>query len=190
MHRAIAVGFLAINFALNTTQGIAQDSTVEQLRQQIEILELKLQLAQQDAERLEAECEELRKQNALLKGDARDAAEGKDDPFEPGNVWSGEAINNEKVKTQWALSISERNGRSFQGAIAAINSDGKKVEFAVSGKAPERGSGLVEFESPVMGRAKMFMRGTLRNGAIALAFSGTTPLGQKFFGSATLRPKQ
>jgi septal ring factor EnvC (AmiA/AmiB activator) len=190
MHRVLLFGFVALVCAQHALPGLAQDSTPEQLRQQIELLELKLQLVQLEADRLEAECERLRKENARLKGDAKDGDEATDDPFQPGTVWAGEAINNDKIKTQWALSISERNGRNFKGAIAAINSDGKKLELPVSGKAPDRGSGLVEFESPVMGRAKMFMRGTLRNGSIALAFSGTTPLGQKFFGSATLRPKQ
>ena len=189
MLRGIVALFLFVILAQSPTTGLAQESNLEQLQQRIELLELKLQLAQQAADRLEAECEELRKENARLKGDGKNGDESIDDPFQPGNVWAGEAINNDKIKTQWALSISKRNGRNFDGAIAAINSDGKKVEFPVSGKAPERGNGLVEFESPLAGRAKMFMRGTLRNGSVALAFSGTTALGQKFFGSATLRPK-
>ncbi|MCA8985641.1 MAG: hypothetical protein R3C12_22940 [Planctomycetaceae bacterium] len=170
--------------------GVAQEPGLEQLQHRVELLELKLQLAEQESERLEKECEELRKENARLKGDAKDASDAKHDLFEPGAVWVGEAINNDKKKTQWALSVSERKGRTFKGAIAAINSDGNKLEFEVSGKAPEHGSGIVEFESPLIGHAKMFMRGTLRNGEIALVFSGTTRLGQKFFGSATLRPKK
>ena len=182
---------LAAILVVNTSGvGIAQESGLEQLQLRVELLELKLRLAEQEADRLEKECEELRKENARLNGGVNDASAARDDLFEPGTVWVGEAINNDKVKTQWALSVSERRGRTFKGAIAAINSDGNKLEFEVSGKAPEHGSGLVEFESPLIGRAKMFMRGSLRNGEIALAFSGTTRLGQKFFGSATLRPKQ
>lgn len=182
---------LAAILVFNTSGvGIAQESDLEQLQLRVELLELKLQLAEQESERLEKECAELRKENARLRGDGKDASGVNDDPFEPGAVWIGEAINNDKTKTKWALSVSERKGRTFKGGIAAINSDGNKLEFGVSGKAPENGSGLVEFESPLIGRARMFMRGTLRNGEIALAFSGTTRLGQKFFGSATLRPKQ
>jgi hypothetical protein len=169
---------------------IAQDSSLEQLQHRVELLELKLQIAEKESERLEKECEELRKENARLKGDTKDPNPAKRDPFEPGALWVGEAINNDKIKTQWALSVSERKGRTFRGAIAAINSDGTKLEFEVSGKAPEVGNGLVEFESPLIGRAKIFMRGNLRNGEIALAFSGMGRLGQKFVGSATLRPKQ
>lgn len=190
MIRSFTILVAAI-LVFNTCEfGIAQESSLEQLQHQVELLELKLQLAEKEAERLEAECEELRKENDRLRGTAKDANAAKPDPFEPGVVWMGEAINNDKVKTQWALSISARDGRKFEGAIAAINSDGKKFEFPVSGKAPENGNGPVEFESPIMGRARMFMRGTLRNGSMALAFSGTTALGRKFFGSATLRPKQ
>jgi hypothetical protein len=170
--------------------GLAQESSLQQLQHRVELLELKLQLAQQESDRLEKECNELRKENARLRGDAQGPDATTDDPFEPGRVWVGEAVNNDKIKTKWALSVSERKGRTFKGAIAAINSDGNKVEFEVSGKAPDNGNGLVEFESPLIGRAKMFMRGTLRNGEIALAFSGTTRLGQEFFGSAALRPKQ
>ena len=85
--------------------------------------------------------------------------------------------------------MAERNGRKFAGAIAAINEDGKKHEIAVSGTAPENGNGVVVIESPIIGRAKLFMRGKLNNGAIALVFSGTTPLGKKFFGSAELKAK-
>jgi hypothetical protein len=182
---------LATVFAFHPCRvGIAQESGLEQLQQRVELLELKLQLAEQESERLEKECEELRKENARLRGGDKDTGAAKDDPFEPGSVWVGEAINNDKIKTKWALSVSERKGRTFKGAIAAINSDGNRLEFEVSGKAPDQGGGLVEFESPLIGRAKMLMRGTLRNGEIALAFSGTTRLGQKFFGSATLRPRQ
>lgn len=170
--------------------GIAQDSEIEQLKLRVELLELKLQLAEQESQRLEKECEDLRQENARLNGVTKNVRAAKDDPFEPGVVWIGDAINNDKIKTQWVLSVSERKGRTFKGAIAAINSDGNKFEFEVFGKAPEQDSGLVEIESPLIGRAKMFMRGTLRNGEIALAFSGTTRLGQKFFGSAYLRPKQ
>jgi septal ring factor EnvC (AmiA/AmiB activator) len=190
MYRAFIVAFIVAMFVVSPATGIAQESNMEQLKLQIELLEAKLQLAEQEAERLEKECEDLRKENARLKGDTKVVIANKDDAFKPGVVWIGEAINNEKGKTRWALSVSERKGHNFAGAIAAINSDGKKVEFSVTGKAPEHGEGLVQFESPLLGRAKMFMRGTLRNGAIALAFSGTTPLGKKIFGSATLRPKQ
>ncbi|MCA9174214.1 MAG: hypothetical protein KDB14_06975 [Planctomycetales bacterium] len=199
MFRGFTIVLAAILVIRMSVVSVAQESDLVQLQHRVELLELKLQLAEREAERLEKECEVLRKENSRLKGDAKAAGAGaavagaavaaKDDPFQPGVVWVGEAINNDKSKTQWALSVSDRKGRAFQGAIAAINGDGNKLEFEVSGKAPEHGSGLVEFESPLIGRAKMFMRGTLRNGEIALAFSGTTRLGQKFFGSATLRPK-
>ncbi|MCA9065306.1 MAG: hypothetical protein KDA96_19695, partial [Planctomycetaceae bacterium] len=120
---------LAISLVVSTCSvGIAQESGVEQLQQRVELLELKLKLAEQEAERLEKECEELRKQNAQLRGEAKADSGDSDDLFEPGTVWVGEAINNDKAKTQWALSVSERKGRTFKGAIAAINSDGNKVE--------------------------------------------------------------
>ncbi|PQO26579.1 hypothetical protein C5Y97_29810 [Blastopirellula marina] len=189
MHRRLILLFAAVAFLPCSMRAIAQDPNLELLKQRVELLELKLQLAEQESERLEKECEELRKENAKLKGVAQTSPMNSKDPFEPGVVWLGDAINDDKVKTRWALSVSDRKGRSFEGVIAAINDDGKKMEFSVSGKAPSAGNGLVEFESPLMGRAKMFMRGTLKNGEIALAFSGTTPLGKKIFGSATLKPK-
>lgn len=130
------------------------------------------------------------KDNDRLTGDTNEAAAAKEDPFAPGAVWVGEAINNVNVRTQWSLSVSERNGPAFKGRVDAIHGDGNSFEFEVSGKAPDQGNGLVEFESPLIGRAKMFMRGTLRNGEIALECSGTSRLGDKFFGTATLRPHQ
>jgi serine/threonine protein kinase len=129
-------------------------------------------------------------ENARLTGDTDEATAAKEDPFAPGTLWVGEAINNDNVRTQWALSVSERKGPAFRGTVAAIHGDGNMFEFEVSGTAPEHGSGLVEIESLPIGRAKMFMRGTLRNGEIALVCSGTSRLGDKFFGSATLRPHQ
>ncbi|MCC9609428.1 hypothetical protein LOC68_05260 [Blastopirellula sp. JC732] len=189
MHRRILVLIVAVVLMHSSTQAFGQEANVELLKQRVEYLELKLQLAEQEAERLAKECEELRKENAKLKGETTDGTVDENDPFKSGVVWVGEGRGSDEAPFRWALSVSDRKGGAFEGAIAIITKEGKKIELPVAGKAPTRGNGVVEFESALVGRAKMFMRGTLRNGAIALAFSGTTPLGRKVFGSATLAPK-
>lgn len=124
---------IAFVLCLKATIGFSQESETAELNQQIELLAIKLELAEKSAELLETELESLRKENVRLKGEDKKTASSQDDPFEPGSVWAGEAINNDKLRTHWALSVAERNGRKFEGAIAAINEDGKKHEIAVSG---------------------------------------------------------
>jgi len=158
------------------------------LRRQIEELETRLKLAEQSIELLEKEADTLRAENAKLRKESPAAPANEMDPFRVGVVWVGEAKSNGK-SGKWAISISEREGTKFSGVAAFLRPDGQKAEVEVSGKAPRDGNGLVVLESPLVGRAKMFMRGRLVNGEIALAFSGTNRLGEKLFGSATLRPK-
>lgn len=168
----------------------AQETESNSLESRIEILELKLQLAEARIAQLQRENSDLAKENAALKkADARSTAAKEQDLFEVGRVWVGESISDSKKRTNWAVSISKRDGRNFEGGIAAKADDGKKLEFPFTGKAPIGENGIVIIESPMMGRAKIFMRGTLRNRAVALVFSGTGPLGGKFFGSASLRPE-
>jgi len=163
----------------------AQDAA----KQQIELLEAKLSLAEKTLELLEKECEELRKENARLKADKDKSMNEEGDQFAPGVVWVGEAKTANKPPIRWAISVSERDGRKLAGVIALTTPDGRKVEQPISGTAPATGNGLVVIETPLIGRGQMFMRGRINSGEIALAFSGTTPLGDKHFGSATLRPK-
>ncbi|MCA9135662.1 MAG: hypothetical protein KDB00_02855 [Planctomycetales bacterium] len=168
----------------------AQESTESSLAHQIEILELKLKLSEAQIEQLQKENDALRKQNAGVGKEAPDEVVDENDPFAVGVVWLGVAKRTgSKEETRWALSVSHRDGQKLEGAIAVIAPDGKKLEFPVTGTAPRSGNGVVVIETPMIGRAKLFARGTLRNGAVALAFSGTNPLGKKDFGSATLSPK-
>lgn len=168
----------------------AQDATNSPLAQQTEILELKLRLAEEQLKQLQEECDSLRRENAKLKNEETDPVGSSDDPFAVGVVWVGTSqAAGAKQSVRWAISISKRDGEQFEGGVAAELPNGDKLEFPVTGRAPQRGNGLVIIESPMIGRAKIFMRGTLRNGAIALAFSGTGALGKKVFGSATLSPK-
>jgi len=184
--------FLSLGLVISVLacgNSFAQNGDVDDLKMKIELLEAKLLASEKSVELLEKECEQLRKENAQLKGGKADPAD-QQDHFAPGVVWIGDAKSNiEKRGTRWALSVSERDGKKFSGAIAAVLPDGKKVEFSVSGTAPSMGNGLVVIESPLVGRAKMFLRGRVTNGQIALAFTGTTALGEKMFGSATLKPK-
>ncbi|TWU01764.1 hypothetical protein [Neorhodopirellula pilleata] len=172
------------------SQGYSQESDSETMTSQIELLSLKLQLAEEQLEKLQDECEALRRENAKLK-----QAEGNEDvptkdQFATGVVWAGVStvFGNQKT-SRWALSISKRDGEKLEGGVATESPSGEKIEFPVTGKAPRSGDGLIVLETPMIGRAKLFMRGTVRNGGIALAFSGTNPLGKKMFGSATLAPK-
>jgi len=167
----------------------SQDSPAGSLEQQVEILSLKLQLAEEQLEKLQKECEALRKENALLKKDESDKEAATEDQFAAGVVWAGVSRASGGKTTRFAISISKRDGRNFNGVVAMESPTGDKIEFPVTGKAPQNGDGLVVIESPMIGRGKLFMRGTLRNGSIALAYSGTNPLGRKNFGSATLSPK-
>jgi hypothetical protein len=165
----------------------AQDAT--DLRRKVDELEAKLKLAEETLDLLEKENVRLRDENAKLKGGEPKPADSSDnDPFRVGVVWVGEAKSGDKVG-QWAISISERDGNKLSGVAAIVGPEGKKSEVPVSGTAPAKGDGLVVLETPLVGRAKIFLRGRLVNGEIALAFSGTSRLGEKFFGSATLRPK-
>lgn len=190
MFRLVLVALAAVCLIVNPSSGFAQDSSIDQLKLKLELLEIKLELAEQQAERLAEECEELRKENAKLKGDVKELAGSDKDPFASGVTWSGEAVNSDNVRTIWALTVNERKGRTFEGVVAAINNNGSKFDFKVSGKAPEQGNGLVAFESEQIARGKMLLRGSLKNGVVSLVFSGTTPVGKKFVGSATLRHKQ
>lgn len=186
----LLVGCLAVCLAACVDSGPAQaqDGSAD-LRLKVDELEARLKLAEQTVDILEKETERLRAENARLKGaEAKPTTSSDEDPFRVGVVWVGEARSGDKT-ARWAISISERDGNKFSGVAAIIGPDGKKAEVPVSGTAPENGNGLVVFESPLVGRAKMFMRGRLVNGEIALAFSGTSRLGDKLFGSATLRPK-
>ncbi|WP_372725227.1 hypothetical protein [Novipirellula sp.] len=169
---------------------LSQDAAESSLNQRIETLELKLQLAEQQIKQLNEECEALRKENASLKEVEAESSDPAKDQFAPGVVWGGlSKIPGQKDELRWAISIAQRDGDKLEGVVATHSPSGDKIEFPVTGKAPRRGDGLVIIESPVVGRAKIFMRGTLRNGSVALAFSGTSPLGKKFFGSAALSPK-
>ena len=161
-----------------------QDGTAEPLAQQIEVLELKLQLAEAQLETLQAECEALRKENAAFKKEEMRKEVAVEDQFAPGVVWVATSKSTGgKKNIPWAISISKRDGDKFEGGVATQSPNGEKFEFPVTGRAPRTGDGLVVLESPMIGRAKMFMRGTLRNGSIAIAFSATSPLGEKRFGA-------
>ena len=169
--------------------GPARAQDAPDLRRKVDELEAKLRLAEETVDLLEKENVRLRDENAKLKGGEPKSADASDsDPFRVGVVWVGEAKTGDKT-AQWAISVSERDGNKLSGVSAVIGPDGKKAEVPFSGTAPAKGDGLVVLESPLVGRAKIFMRGRLVNGEIALAFSGTSRLGEKVFGSATLRPK-
>jgi hypothetical protein len=184
--KMLLVGCLAVCLASGAAH--AQDGAAD-LRLKVDELEARLKLAEQTVDILEKETERLRAENARLKGGEPKPMTSSDaDPFRVGVVWVGEAKSGDRT-ANWAISISERDGNKFSGVAAIVGPDGKKSEVPVSGTAPEKDNGLVVLESPLVGRAKMFMRGRLVNGEIALAFSGTTRLGDKLFGSATLRPK-
>lgn len=181
---------LAIGLTICSTSR-ADDKDLAELKEQIEQLELKLNLAEQSLELLEEENRTLRKENAGLKGEKEEAENEENDQFAVGRVWKGEAKQAKKdSKTiHWAISVSERKGKTFKAVVAAVNHQGKKFEYPVSGTAPASGNGLVVLESPVIGRGRIFMRGRLNNGEISLAYSGVSRLGDKLFGAATLRPK-
>jgi hypothetical protein len=169
--------------------GSARAQDAPDLRRKVDELEARLKLAEETVDILEKENVRLRDENAKLKGgEPKPTAASDTDPFRVGVVWVGEAKIGDKT-AQWAISISERDGKKLSGVSAVIGADGKKADVPFSGTAPAKGDGLVVLETPLIGRAKMFMRGRLVNGEIALAFSGTTRLGDKLFGSATLRPK-
>lgn len=173
--------------------GAADDAEIEKLKQQIEILELKLQLAEQSAEQLEKECEELRKENGKLKGNSpKDEKVAEDeDPFRVGRVWVGVSkdTRDPKKTNRWAISIAERDGTKMSGGLAIVTADGKKVDVPFTGTAPAKGDGLVVIETPLLGRAKIYARGRLTNGHVSLAISGTSPLGEKVFGAAAMKPE-
>jgi len=168
-----------------------QDSSTESLTQKIEILKLQLQLAESQVEKLQQECEALRKENAeLVSGVKEGEMVEPEDQFSVGTVWAGMSKTvGKKDSVRWAISVSKRDGEKFEGGLAAINAQDRKLDLPVTGRAPQNGNGLVVIETPLMGRGKIFMRGTLRNGIVALAFSGTDPLGKKFVGSASLENK-
>jgi hypothetical protein len=174
--------------------GFANDAELEKLKQQIELLETKLRLAEQTAEILKKECADLRNENARLKGmDSKGKSDKPDegDQFRVGAVWVGvsKSTNDPQRVTRWAISVSERDGEKLSGGLAIVNPDGKKADVPFSGKAPATGDGLVVIETPAIGRAKILARGRLVNGVASLVFSGTNPLGEKIFGAAAMKPE-
>jgi hypothetical protein len=188
----VSLAFLSL-FAIQSADA-ADDAETEKLKQQIEILELKFQLAEQSAEQLEKECAELRKENAKLKGAAPKDTPAKaeeEDQFRVGRVWVGVSkdTRDPKKTNRWAISIAERDGTKMSGGLAIVTADGKKVDVPFTGTAPTSGDGLVVIESPLIGRAKIYARGRLTNGQASLAFSGTNPLGDKVFGAAAMKPE-
>lgn len=181
---AFVVGCLLAVLVCGAAQ--AQEGAAD-LKGQIDELETRLKLADELVELLQKETETLRAENAKLKGEETSAATDSD-PFQVGVVWAGQAKTAGNT-ARWAISIAERNGNKLSGVVAVVGPEGNKNEFPVSGTAPAKGNGLVILESPLRGRAKIFLRGRLINGEIALAFSRTNRLGEKSFGSAYLRPR-
>ncbi|WP_166831348.1 hypothetical protein [Thalassoroseus pseudoceratinae] len=170
-------------------------SEIDDLKQKIELLEAKLELAEKTIELLQKENETLRKEGGSRSGKDDDGMEDDSrtrqaDQFHTGVMWAGLATVKKGKKTPWAISIATRDGKKFTGAIAFIGKDNEKIELPVSGTAPARGDGLVVIESPVIGRGKLYARGNLRNGVVALAYSLTDQFGKKHFGAATLESKK
>ena len=168
---------------------------IDDLKQKIELLEAKLELAERTIELLEKENETLRKEAGNRSGKDDDGMDDdsrtrQTDQFHTGVVWAGLATVNKDKKTPWAISIATRDGKKFTGAIAFKGKNNEKIELPVSGTAPASGDGLVVIETPVIGRGKMYARGNLRNGVIALAYSLTDQFGKKHFGAASLESKK
>jgi hypothetical protein len=188
----VSVVFFGL-FAIQNA-GAADDAEIEKLKQQIEILELKLQLAEQSAEQLEKESAALREENAKLKGEAPKSTPttaDEEDQFRVGRVWVGVSkdTRDPKKTNRWAISVAERDGTKMNGGLAIVTADGKKVDVPFTGTAPAKGDGLVVIETPLLGRAKIYARGRLTNGHVSLAISGTSPLGEKVFGAAAMKPE-
>lgn len=184
---SIRIAFLPIFLTAISSLCAADDAQDQMLRERIDQLESQLAAADEAMALLEKEGETLRSENRKLKGEKEPEAAITQDPFGVGVVWVGDAKINGQIG-KWAISITERNGNKLSGVIAAAGPAGGKLEIPVSGVAPASGNGLVTFESPLIGRAKSFMRGRLINGEIALAVSITGRLGEKAFGSANLSP--
>jgi hypothetical protein len=177
----------SIVLAALSSNGLADEAETQKLRERVTLLEAQLAAADASVAAFEKQCEMLKKEISELKGEKEPTESTTADAFAVGVVWIGEAkINGHTGK--WALSISERDGNKLSGVVAAVGPAGVKHEITVSGTAPATGNGLVTLESPLVGRAKSFMRGRLTNGEVALAVSLVNRLGEKAFGAATLRP--
>jgi hypothetical protein len=187
MNRSISCASAFIVMAIICSPCAADDAESQKLRARIEQLESQLVVTDEALTMLEKECEKLRGEIRAMKGEKEVKTSDVADPFALGVVWVGEA----KIKGQvgkWAISVQERDGNKLSGVIAVVGPGGGKQEIPVSGVAPSSGDGLLTLESPLIGRAKTFMRGHLNNGEVALAVSVTNRLGEKAFGAATLRP--
>ena len=161
----------------------AQEPESDSSAQRIEVLELKLKLAEVQIEALQQQRDALLKENAALKnGHAEEAVAG-EDQFAAGVVWAGTSKTaGKKDKLRWALSISKRDGVTFEGAVAALSPDGKKIEFPVSGKAPRSGDGLVIIESPLIGRPDVYARHAAKWCHRACLFWNESSWGEVFWG--------
>lgn len=175
-----------VTFVLLCIMNVAKSQeTIDELKRRVTTLESRMELLEQLIDSLVAQNA---KGKRMESSPAAPALKEAADPFRVGVVWVGEAKSGDKV-AKWALSVSGREGNRLTAGVVVALPNGEKQEFGLAGTAPGSGDGLVVLESELVGRAKIFARGRLQNGEIALTFSGTSKLGDKMFGSATLRPK-
>lgn len=114
-----------------------------------------------------------------------------DDPFAEESVWEGVRYfgADKKTKQDWKLTITERKKNEFKGTIS-FDVDGKEQEFKVSGTAPQKADGAVNFKSEKKGFFSQTFTGNIKSGEIALTFNGTNVSGGKAMGTATLKTKK
>ncbi len=188
--RRLAMGWFVLCLTVSLSSSSSKADELSDLKSKVTQLELQVDEQKTLIETLKRERDESRREVQRLKGNpppAPPAATGTD-PFRVGVVWVGEAKSGANLG-KFALSISERDGENYKGAIVTVTADGQKNEMPVAGKAPTGAEGEFTLQTSMVGRAQFFARGRLNNGEVALAFSGTNALGEKKVGPATLRPK-
>lgn len=116
---------------------------------------------------------------------------GAKDPFPAGSVWMGDMrLAKEDSRTgQAALTVAERNGETFKGALVVKGPGGRVFTFEVTGTAPTKAAGAVICETPKEGLQQLKLRGKLSNGVTTLGVVGTSPFGDKGAAAIVLKQK-
>ena len=170
---------------------------IDDLESRVDQLETKVKLLERLVTSLLEERPSDSSKGAMLKDTASStsaeriapAGENAVDAFRVGVTWVGEIKGIGGKAGKWAISVSERTGEKFGGGMVVVGPNGEKLELPISGTVPVAGNGIVIMETPLVGRQKIFARGRMQNGEIALTYKGTSKLGEDVIGACTLRPK-
>jgi hypothetical protein len=118
----------------------------------------------------------------------RDKSEG--DLFAEGAIWVGKRFSG-TARQDWKLVVTERKGTAFKAEVTLMEYETDKVLLVVkvSGTAAAKEAGPVRFKSEKKGFFQQAFAGQLKNGEVALSFSGITAAGTPITGTARLKPE-